>query len=167
MAERTSHNTILRFDHVILPPRAPGIIAFALALQRPLSLKQPSFRLDLAQGIHRQSDLIRCQSGQDHPLNFRIDQESPHLLASWLSVGAVVVRRPIWVMPDVLSCVLGCIVTATRKFGGMRSIASTAAPTLISGQGHCAGQLLRRFPAPAGGLAQLGTVRLDELPRLA
>ena len=79
-----------RLDRVILSPSALGIVPRPLAFQRPLSFKQPGFCLDLPQGGDRQSDLIRGQSVQDHSLNFRVEQESPHFLALRPSLGVMI-----------------------------------------------------------------------------
>ena len=90
MLQRAGHKAVLGFHCIILSPRAFGIVTRPLALERPLALQQPGLLFDLAQRGDRQGDLIRRKGGQDQPLDFVIDQERTHLLATRLSLRAVI-----------------------------------------------------------------------------
>ena len=75
--QRASHQAVLGLHGVILAPRALGVVASPLALERPLPLHRPGLLFDLAQRGERQRDPIRRQRRQDQPLDFGIDRESP------------------------------------------------------------------------------------------
>jgi hypothetical protein len=88
-----------------LPPRPFGLVAGTLALEPPLVLQRPGFRLELTDGGDRQRDLVGGQGVQQHPLELGIRAQRPHLLAARLArdalVGAAVVHGVVAVRAGV------------------------------------------------------------------
>src|SRR4051794_16773008 len=76
------HQTVLRLDRTVLPPRPPGLVARPPALEAPLVVQGPRCRLQLAHGRHRQRDLVGGEGVQQHALELGIDAQRPHLLAA-------------------------------------------------------------------------------------
>src|SRR3954454_20722696 len=95
--QRARHQPVLGLDRVVLAPSPLGLVAGALAPQRPLFLQPVRFLLQLPESSDSDGDLVGCEGVEKRALDEGIDGESAHFLAERaglvVAVGAAAIDR--------------------------------------------------------------------------
>src|SRR6202011_150511 len=103
--ERARNEAILRLDSVILATRPLGLVASALASQRPLSCELAALCLQLPNCGKRNRDLIRRQGIEEDALDKRVDRQSADFLtqrtALLVPIGPAAIDMIVTIRPGV------------------------------------------------------------------
>src|SRR4051794_2063974 len=95
--QRACHQPVLGLDRVVLAPGSLGLVAGALAPQRPLLLQSVRFLLQLPESGDSNGDPVGCEGVEKRALDEGIDGESAHFLAQRaglvVAVGAAAIDR--------------------------------------------------------------------------
>jgi len=81
--EVACHQSVVRFDRIVLPVRPLRLEAGSLQPKSPLLLQSSGLIFQVRECVERQGQLIRFQGLQDQLLDGRIDSGGVDLLAAW------------------------------------------------------------------------------------